>query len=204
MKPLQQSEWSATQDKALGSRIAAARAAAGVTLQTLADFLGVSKATAGQWETGGRAIKHHDLARLCVALKVSADELLFDRGVWLFDGVDPIKVRQLEPQDLHKLEGGLLLTAAQIGLDIAANPGPRLLPARGEKSPSRVLVRPNADQAKSVNSPHHDESPQTVGVAITELERSKAWSQQAKTNTPPLSGLVEHQKTPNKAGRRKA
>lgn len=116
---LPQMEWLDEADVAMGARITNAREARGISLQRLADHLQVSKATVGHWETGERTVKHHDLARLCVALGVSADQLLFGSTIWPFTGVDIAKVVQLEPGDIQQLQGGLLLTAGQIGLDIA-------------------------------------------------------------------------------------
>jgi transcriptional regulator with XRE-family HTH domain len=116
-------EWVDDTDVEMGKRITAAREARGISLQRLATHLNVSKATAGHWETGERSVKHHDLARLCVALGVSADQLLFGSTIWPFAGVDVSKVVQLEQADIQQLQGGLLLTAAQVGLDIAAAKG---------------------------------------------------------------------------------
>ena len=87
-------------------------------MQTLADRLGVTKATVGHWETGARTIKLLDLRRVCSALEISSDFALFGERRWPFDRISYEAVRDLEPQDRNRLEGALLLTAAQIGLEI--------------------------------------------------------------------------------------
>jgi len=111
-------EWSADADRAMGRRIAAARSASGLTLAHVADALGVTRATVGHWETGFRAIKHHDLARLARLLRISADEILFGERVWPLAGIDPESVRDLDPIDLGRLEGMILAMADQFGMQI--------------------------------------------------------------------------------------
>lgn len=110
--------WTTDHAKALGRRIAAARKAAGWSLQRVADALEVERATVGHWETGARTIKVHDLWALCTALGVSADKLLFDVEKWPFEKISYDAVKQLEVEDLHRIEGGVLLIAAQIGVEL--------------------------------------------------------------------------------------
>lgn len=114
-------DWTAQHDADMGRRIASARELKGISLAALARHLNVSKATVGFWETGARTIKHHDLARLCSALEVSADELMFGKRIWPFDGIDAEKIAQLEPEDVQKLQGALLAVAAQLAVDVAAS-----------------------------------------------------------------------------------
>lgn len=118
MADLTKLEWTREHDFELGKRITEARADKGVSLQVLAERLGVAKATVGHWESGQRTIKHHDLACLSVALDVSPDHLLLGRSIWPFEGIDPRKIARLEADDLMQLQGALLLAAGQIGLDI--------------------------------------------------------------------------------------
>ena len=184
MADLKKLGWEEAEDRVLGGRIQKAREARGVSLQTLADFMDVSKATAGHWETGARSIKHHDFARLCAALNVSADQLLFGRSVWPFSGVDADKVQQLDAQDLAKLEGGLLLTAAQIGLDIAregANSRPNIaatvalghpmsLPFEHDstaKGPQELGVSTGASWDETTNTKRGSFKPMTGGSSST-------------------------------------
>jgi len=118
MAELTKLEWTREHDAQLGPRITEAREDKGVSMQILADRLGVAKATVGHWETGNRSIKHHDLACLCAALDVSADQLLLGRSIWPFAGIDPRKVARLEPEEVQQLQGALQLAAGQIGIDI--------------------------------------------------------------------------------------
>lgn len=111
-------KWTRDSDIAMGKRILAARNLRGLSLQAVADALKVSKGTAGHWETGTRTIKHHDLARLCSLLQVSADEVLFGIRRWPFTGIDFDLVNDLEPLDLGRLEGGLLQLAGDFGIQI--------------------------------------------------------------------------------------
>lgn len=114
-------------NRELGSRLAAARHAKGWSLAVASQKLGVSKATLGFWETGERNIKHPEIASLCNLYEMSADELLFGVKRWPFQKIDFASVTGLEPRDLDRLEGGLLLVAAQLGVEInqVAPPGKR-------------------------------------------------------------------------------
>lgn len=135
----------------LGKRIAEAREARGMSLQALAARLAISKATAGHWETGARSIKHHDLAMLCRALDVSADQLLFDQRIWPFASVDPAKVVGLEPEEIQQLQGALLLTSAHIGIDIAKQAEPTNVAAASQTEPKSMQPRaPNRGGAIDV------------------------------------------------------
>lgn len=106
------------EDLAIGRRIAAARAARGLSLQQVADKLDVSKATIGHWETGARAIKHGDLARLCKLLAVSADLVLFGERQWPFKSIPLERVACLDRSALDLLAGAMALAAAQLGIDL--------------------------------------------------------------------------------------
>lgn len=109
---------SSERDEKFGERLASARAAKGFSMATVAERLGVSKATVGHWEGGKRAIKHDDLAALCTLLGVSADEMLFGVRRWPFEGIDFGLVAGLEQSDRDRLAGALMLAAAQFGLDV--------------------------------------------------------------------------------------
>lgn len=126
-------EWDDDKSKQMGRRITAAREARGFSLQNVADRLGVSKGSVGHWETGVRAIKHDDLARLCDLLKASADEILFGKRQWPFASIDLDKVLRLEPQEISQLEGG-----AEVGWRAAGRrdcrPASRREPIGGSKS----------------------------------------------------------------------
>ncbi len=89
----------------------------------MAQAVEVSRGTAGHWETGFRTIKVGDLVRLCEALDVSADRLLFGLERWPFDRVDYGAVSGLEKRDLDALQGSLMVVANQLGLDVSKRGG---------------------------------------------------------------------------------
>lgn len=111
-------KWTAASNLAIGKRLAAARDAKGLSTAALAELLGVSKGTVNHWELGNRAIKHDDLARLCQALDLSADEALFGVRRWPFKGIDFDLVNDLDPRDLGRLEGSLMQLAQDFGMQI--------------------------------------------------------------------------------------
>ena len=124
-----ESLWNQEKDAELGARIRIAREAKGYSLHQFSLKIGVSKGTCGHWETGARTIKHHDLAAICHVLSISADELLFGTKRWPFEGIEFSSIQNLEVSELNKLEGALISTANQYGLDVkvvkksAANAG---------------------------------------------------------------------------------
>ena len=63
----------------MGERIAQRRKAAGLTQEQLAERIDVSTQTISYIETGRNAIRPENLAKLCKALDVSADFILFGR-----------------------------------------------------------------------------------------------------------------------------
>lgn len=111
-------QWTQEQKDAFSDRIYKARNQKGFSQQSVADKLGVNKATISAWENGTRTIKHHDLAALCTLLSVSADELLFGLKRWPFEGVRFESIAQLEPSEIYKLEGALVSTAERYGFEI--------------------------------------------------------------------------------------
>jgi transcriptional regulator with XRE-family HTH domain len=118
---LQLKQWTDTQADEVGKRIRAARRDRGMTLETLSEALGVTKATVGHWETGARTIKLHDLAALCIVLETGADQIIFGAVRWPFPRIGFDAVTDLEPVELAQLEAGLLVLADQIGIDIRAD-----------------------------------------------------------------------------------
>lgn len=67
-----------TRRRALGSRLASARKAKGLTQQQVADLFQISKGTVSAWEKGGGVPDALRLARLANQYEVSADALLRD------------------------------------------------------------------------------------------------------------------------------
>lgn len=112
------SEWDEEMDAALGSRLKAVRVSRGLSIDQVGVNLKVSRATVNFWETGKRAIKHHDLAAICFLFGISADELLFGVRRWPFDKIDFDSVNELEPVEIAGLQGGLVVLAGQLGIKI--------------------------------------------------------------------------------------
>lgn len=112
-------EWTEKQSLDMGKRIAEARESRGWSLAYVADRLGVSKGTVGHWETGIRAIKAGDLARLCNLLQISADQALFGRTMWPFQSIELEAVQQLEPEEIQQIEGAIKLVSAQMGVELS-------------------------------------------------------------------------------------
>ena len=119
--------WTDDQAARIGARIAQARNDRGWSLQQLADRVAavagkddVTRATAGHWETGARTVKLRDLWALCRVLGVSADELLFGVQRWPFPQLSYAKVMDLEPEDRNRIEGGILVLATELGVDVRA------------------------------------------------------------------------------------
>ena len=62
--------------EALGKRIRQKRREAGITQEQLAEMAGISVAFVGHIERGTRVLSVETLLRLCLALEMSADDLL--------------------------------------------------------------------------------------------------------------------------------
>jgi transcriptional regulator with XRE-family HTH domain len=63
-----------------GNRLKYVRLSRGLTLQALANITGISKTQLYFYEHGEQDVRGGNLVKLCVALNVSADFLLFGRG----------------------------------------------------------------------------------------------------------------------------
>lgn len=63
-------------EMSIHANIKEARKAAGFTQKELADRIGVYQKDISRWESGERTPNTDALRNLCIALKVSADELL--------------------------------------------------------------------------------------------------------------------------------
>lgn len=111
-------KWSEKVQQDIGARLRLARQAKGFSLRGLAERMQMSHGALGHWETGKNEIPLSSLWELCTRLGVSADKLLFDVERWPFERVDYDKVNDLDPQDRSRLEGGLLLTAVEAGIDV--------------------------------------------------------------------------------------
>ena len=111
--------WNDAKRSAFGKRLREARAAKQLSLEQVAIALGsAGRARIGHWETGERVPDAASLAQLCELLDVSADRLLFGAEPWLFPRIDANAIKKLEREDRLRLEGALLLTAAQLGLKV--------------------------------------------------------------------------------------
>ncbi len=133
--------WTPDIQKAIGARIRDARNAKGFSLRSFAQRMELSHGTLGHWETGTNEIPLEKLWKVCLLLGVSADKLLFDVERWPFDKVSYDKVSDLESADRHRLEGALLSTATDLGIDIRkAEPtaigGAQISPADRDLAPA--------------------------------------------------------------------
>ena len=63
----------------VGERIRAARKQAGMTLEEVADKLGIAGQSVAQWETGRRKPKYGTLQRIADALQIPIESLLLDQ-----------------------------------------------------------------------------------------------------------------------------
>lgn len=61
----------------IGSNLYKARKKKGYTQQQLADMVGVTEQTISNAENGGKAMRPENIAKICKALDISADYLLF-------------------------------------------------------------------------------------------------------------------------------
>jgi transcriptional regulator with XRE-family HTH domain len=85
----------------IGERLKRARKAAGFkTAREFAVSNAMAESTYSQYETGKRAFNAHVLARLCIALQVNADWLLFGPA-WPFLSADTIRGRLSSPRETY-------------------------------------------------------------------------------------------------------
>lgn len=105
------------------------------TPQQVADVAGVSRSAAAQWLGQGSKIIHTignmeaaerleratGYAALWIAKGIGpkiVSEDSTEQPLWPFDGIDEGKIRNLKGPLASKLEGAILLAAAQLNLDI--------------------------------------------------------------------------------------
>jgi transcriptional regulator with XRE-family HTH domain len=115
-------KWDEDVQRQIGARMREARRLKGVSLRTLAPTFEMTHGALGHWEKGTNAISLPQLWLLCATLGVSADKILFGVERWPFEKVSYAKVADLEPADRHRLEGGLLSVAADLGVEIKQDP----------------------------------------------------------------------------------
>lgn len=142
-----QGEQSDDLQKQLGDRLVEIRKTRGWSIDRVAKALSVSRATVGHWETGTRAIKSSDLARLCQVLQASADDLLFGARRWPFQHVSVEIVEALEPTEIAQLEGAMAAAADSLGIKLRPSfPQTTVAQTAAEKSSSYSLPAGKTDQ----------------------------------------------------------
>ena len=114
----------------VGERIRAARKQAGMTLEEVADKLGIAGQSVAQWETGRRKPKYGTLQRIADALQIPIESLLLDQ---MEDGykADSLKLEEARMEreaqfnkdmdDLRKIQKDrdkILLEADKAALEI--------------------------------------------------------------------------------------
>lgn len=104
--------------------IHAARLHAKLTQQQLGDAMGVTKGNVSSWEKGRHEASHEQLVRIATItgyqepLPGLAEPLVAMTPSWPFKTIDEAKVRALDTARLNQLEAGIIISAAQLGLDV--------------------------------------------------------------------------------------
>ena len=88
----------------MGERIAARRKALGMTQEQLAEMIDVATPTISYIETGTKAIRPENLAKLCEVLDISADYLLFGRSTAMETSHLTAKLTGLSAAELAAIE----------------------------------------------------------------------------------------------------
>lgn len=88
----------------MGERIAVRRKALGMTQEQLAEMIDVATPTISYIETGTKAIRPENLAKLCEVLDISADYLLFGRSTAVETSHLTAKLTGLSAAELAAIE----------------------------------------------------------------------------------------------------
>ena len=90
--------------KEMGKRISMRRKQLGLTQEELAEKAGLTSQTISTAETGSKALRPANIVKLCSALEISADYLLFGETSAMDYGIMSQKVSQLPPTLYRHLE----------------------------------------------------------------------------------------------------
>lgn len=104
--------------------IRAARLSAEMTQTELAEAMGVTKGNVSAWENARHEASHEQLLRIAQITKTETQLEGIDKPLatpsvrWPFVMIDLNKMSKLSADEAAKLEGVILLGAAQLGLDV--------------------------------------------------------------------------------------
>lgn len=90
--------------KEMGKRISMRRKQLGLTQEELAEKAGLTSQTISTAETGSKALRPANIVKLCSALEISADYLLFGETSAMDYGIMSQKVSRLPPKLYRHLE----------------------------------------------------------------------------------------------------
>lgn len=107
--------------------ILAARNHAKITQTQLGDRLGVSKGNVSAWENGRHEASYDQLIKIAEITAYPEPLPGLEQGIkvvpasaWPFQKVSESKIKSLQSDERIQLETAILLSAAQLGLDIKA------------------------------------------------------------------------------------
>lgn len=104
--------------------IHAARLHAKLTQQQLGDAMGVTKGNVSSWEKGRHDASHEQLVKIAAItgykepLPGMVEPLVTSTPLWPFPTIDEAKVRALDDTKRNQLEAAIIISAAQLGLDV--------------------------------------------------------------------------------------
>lgn len=108
--------------------ILAARQYAQLTQPQLGEAMGMTKGNVSAWENGRHEASHDQLVKIAAItgypepLPGMSEPVQSLAAKWPFNLVDESKVRSLDDAQRNQLEAGIILSAAQLGLDVKKSP----------------------------------------------------------------------------------
>lgn len=104
--------------------ILAARQFAKLTQPQLGEAMGLTKGNISAWEKGRHEASHEQLVKIAAItgfpepLPGMSEPVQSLTAKWPFTSIDEGKVRSLDDAQRNQLEAGIILSAAQLGLDV--------------------------------------------------------------------------------------
>lgn len=102
-------------------RIKRGRIAKEMSIEQLAEKLGVSWQAVQQWENGKTSPRRKRVEQIAQVLDLSEVEVALGKDEaprWPFELISEAKVSKLSPKDLTRLETALLIVAKDLNLDV--------------------------------------------------------------------------------------
>lgn len=103
-------------------RIKRGRIAKRMSMEELAEKLGVTWQAVQQWENGGTTPRRKRVEQIAQVLDMSEMEVALgkdDTKSWPFELISEAKVSRLSQKDLTRLETALLIVARDLGIDVS-------------------------------------------------------------------------------------